>query len=191
MYEADNPAANSDIAEEQGNSCNMSLTYALKNKGEIYRSYRIGITTDEEQLLTDMILYLNDTDYLIETTLPKNFNKETIKDITFEYAYEEDYYMEESMYNDIDIVNKENIYDALMRDIQEGHIIFGNIYKKNQRGLVDCGKRIGTLSVKYEHYEQELFFNEYDDDISSFDFVITDECTHVLKTLGQEERKEE
>ena len=200
MYEADNPVANSNISEYQGACCNMSLTYTLKNKGEILRSYRIGITTDEEKLLSEFIMYLNDTDYLLDTVIPEGFDKENIISAIFRFVEETDD-RDTSMYDDINIIYQKEMYEAVMKDLQEGHIIFGNIYRKNQRGLVDCGKRIGTIGFTYDKQpseEDESYNNDWsilkdrwelkssDYYNDNFNFVITDECTHVLKLLEQE-----
>lgn len=200
MAEAEEPPMESSIASEfpdgANTSCYMELKYDLKNKGKIYRSYRI--TFEEEKLLTDIILYLNDTKYLADTVLSKYFKKEYIKEVLF---YPRDLYYE---YQGTEITQEEEMYDALMMDLQEGHILFGNIYKRNYRGFVDCGKRVGSLDVEYWDIESEeiseLEFDEYEDydDYDDYDdyegyiddrnqsFVITDECTHVLRVLEQE-----
>lgn len=188
MYDADNrEETDSRLDEEEYSYCDMAFNYKMKNKGEMYRYYHIQ--TKEDKLLTDIILYLNDTEYLVGTAFPEDFNTESIKRI---------------YYNGEIIVNRKEMYDAMMKDLQDGHIVFGNIYKKNQSGFVDCGRRIGSFRFEYEttvseesstnQYRENPFYDDddydyYDDDyydeFKSLYFDITDECTHVLNALEQ------
>lgn len=201
MYDADNPLMNSNISEYQGSSLNVSFSYTLKNKGEISRNYRVGITTDEEKLLSEFILYLNDTDYLLASVTPEDFDEENIISAIFRFIETKDN-VDTNRYDNIDIIYQKEMYDAVMKDLQEGHIIFGNIYRKNQTGLVDRGKRIGTLDFKYYTKVSEENMNDrgsrstlknrwemydYDDySYDNFEFEITDECTNVLNLLERE-----
>lgn len=201
VYDADNPLMNSNISEYQGSSLNVSFSYTLKNKGEISRNYRVGITTDEEKLLSEFILYLNDTDYLLASVTPEDFDEENIISAIFRFIETKDN-VDTNRYDNIDIIYQKEMYDAVMKDLQEGHIIFGNIYRKNQTGLVDRGKRIGTLDFKYYTKVSEENMNDrgsrstlknrwemydYDDySYDNFEFEITDECTNVLNLLERE-----